>query len=65
MDNYYYVFGKTVNTFKLSHTNSHMGDAVAISLTGVGEGSDHTFTSQGIPSIGQSFPDIENPSYKV
>ena len=36
----YYVIGKTVNTFKLSHTNSHMGDAAAISLTGVGEGSD-------------------------
>ena len=61
----YYVFGKTVNTFKLSHTNSHMGDASAISLTGVGEGSDHTFTSQGISSIGQSFPTTENPSYKV
>ena len=40
----YYVIGKTVNTFKLSHTNSHMGDAAAISLTGVGEGSDHKFT---------------------
>ena len=62
---HYYVFGKTVNTFKLSHTNSHMGDAAAISLTGVGEGSDHTFTSQGISSIGQSFPTTENPSYKV
>ena len=61
----YYVFAKTTNTFKLSHTNSHMGDAAAISLTGVGEGSDHTFTSQGISSIGQSFPTTENPSYKV
>ena len=59
------MIGKTVNTFKLSHTNSHMGDAAAISLTGVGEGSDHTFTSQGISSIGQSFPTTENPSYKV
>ena len=63
--NTYYVIGKTTNTFKLSHTNSHMGDATAISLTGVGEGSDHTFTSQGISSIGQSFPTTENPSYKV
>ena len=44
--NYYYVFAKTTNTFKLSHTNSHMGDANAISLTGVGEGSDHKFTSK-------------------
>ena len=57
----YYVIGKTVNTFKLSHTNSHMGDVTAISLTGVGEGSDHKFTSQGIPSIGQSFPRADNP----
>ena len=61
----YYVFGKTVNTFKLSHTNSHMGDAVAISLTGVGEGSDHTFTSQGIPPVGSSWPELTNPAYDV
>ena len=61
----YYVFGKTVNTFKLSHTNSHMGDAAAISLTGVGEGSDHTFTSQGIPPVGSSWPELTNPAYDV
>ena len=63
--NQYYVIGKTVNTFKLSHTNSHMGDAAVISLTDVGEGSDHTFSSQGIPPVGSSFPDADNPSYKV
>ena len=63
--NYYYVFGKTVNTFKLSHTNSHMGDAAAISLTGVGEGSNHTFTSEGIPPVGASWPSLENPAYAV
>ena len=63
--NQYYVIGKTVNTFKLSHTNSHMGDAAVISLTGVGEGSSHTFTSSGIPPVGASFPSIENPSYTV
>ena len=63
--NYYYVFGKTVNTFKLSHTNSHMGDATAISLTGVGEGSNHTFTSQGIPPVGASWPSLQNPAYAV
>ena len=61
----YYVFAKTTNTFKLSHTNSHMGDAAAISLTGVGEGSDHTFNSSGIPPVGLSFPNIESPSYKL
>ena len=63
--NYYYVFGKTVNTFKLSHTNSYMGDAAAISLTGVGEGSNHTFTSSGIPPVGASWPSLENPAYAV
>ena len=63
--NQYYVIGKTTNTFKLSHTNSHMGDAAVISLTGVGEGSDHTFSSQGIPPVGSSFPYADNPSYKV
>ena len=63
--NQYYVIGKTTNTFKLSHTNSHMGDATAISLTDVGEGSDHKFTSAGIPSVGQSFPSEDNPSYAV
>ena len=61
----YYVYGKTTNTFKLSHTNSHMGDAAAISLTGVGEGSDHTFTSQGIPPVGSSWPELTNPAYDV
>ena len=61
----YYVIGKTTNTFKLSHTNSHMGDAAAISLTGVGEGTAHVFSSQGIPPVGVSFPNIENPSYTV
>ena len=61
----YYVFAKTTNTFKLSHTNSHMGDAATISLTGGGEGSSHTFTSQGIPPIGASSPNVNNPSYKV
>ena len=42
-----------------------MGDEAVISLTGVGEGSDHTFSSQGIPPVGSSFPNIENPAYKV
>ena len=63
--NQYYVISKTTNTFKLSHTNSHMGDAAVISLTGVGEGSSHTFTSQGIPPIGQSYPSKDNDSYNI
>lgn len=61
----YYVIGKTTNTFKLSHTNSHMGDAAAISLTGVGEGTAHTFTSQGILSLGNSMPDLTNLAYGI
>tara|TARA_Y100000389_G_C17401574_1_gene485649 strand:- start:237 stop:1097 length:861 start_codon:yes stop_codon:yes gene_type:complete len=63
--NSYYVIGKTVNTFKLSHTNSHMGDAAVISLTGVGEGTAHTFTSQGIPSVGNSMPNPSNLAYGI
>ena len=61
----YYVIGKTTNTFKLSHTNSHMGDAAVISLTDVGEGTAHTFTSQGIPSVGQSMPNPNNLAYGI
>jgi len=61
----YYVIGKTVNTFKLSHTNSHMGDAAVISLTGVGEGTAHTFTSQGIPPVGNSVPSPDNLAYGI
>ena len=63
--NSYYVIGKTTNTFKLSHTNSHMGDAAAISLTGVGEGNAHTFTSQGISSLGNSMPSPDNLAYGI
>ena len=61
----YYVIGKTTNTFKLSHTNSHMGDAAAISLTGVGEGTAHTFTSTGIPPVGISMPSPSNLAYGI
>ena len=64
-DTNYFVIGKTTNTFKLSHTNSHMGDAAAISLTGVGEGTAHTFTSQGIPPVGNSIPSPDNLAYGI
>ena len=62
----YYVIGKTVNTFKLSHTNSHMGDAVAISLTGVGEGSDHKFISKVSLQLDKVFQEqiIHNIEYR-
>ena len=62
----YYVFGKTTNTFKLSHTNSHMGDAAAISLTAVADaGTAHTLSSGGVSSVGVSWPGEENLAYKV
>jgi len=64
-DTNYFVIGKTTNTFKLSHTNSHMGDAAAISLTGVGEGTAHTFTSTGIPPVGISMPSPSNLAYGI
>ena len=64
-DTEYYVIGKTTNTFKLSHTNSHMGDAAVISLTDVGEGTAHTFTSQGIPPVGNSMPRTSNLAYGI
>ena len=64
-NNQYYVIGKTTNTFKLSHTNSHMGDAAAISLTGVGGGTSHTFSSQGIPPVGASMPSASNLAYGI
>ena len=62
----YYVYGKTTNTFKLSHTNSFMGDAAAISLTDVASGGTaHTFSSGGISVVGQSMPTTEIDSYNV
>ena len=62
----YYVYGKTTNTFKLSHTNSFMGDAAAISLTDVASGGTaHTFSSGGISVVGQSMPSTEIDSYNV
>ena len=62
----YYVYAKTTNTFKLSHTNSFMGDAAAISLTDVASGGTaHTFTSNGVSVVGASMPDLNIDSYNV
>ena len=62
----YYVYGKTTNTFKLSHTNSFMGDAAAISLTDVASGGTaHTFSSGGVSVVGQSMPSTDIDSYNV
>ena len=59
----YYVFGKTVNTFKLSESHSSCGDAAAISLSSGATGTNHTFRSQGIPGKGQVWPNPEMSKY--
>ena len=59
----YYVFGKTVNTFKLSESHSSCGDAAAISLSSGATGTNHTFVSQGIPGKGQVWPNPEMSKY--
>ena len=53
----YYVYSKTVNTFKLSHSHSNCGDAAIISLSSVASsGTEHTFASVGIPNSGNTWP---------
>jgi hypothetical protein len=62
----YYVYARTTNTFKLSHSHSNCGDAAAISLTGVaGSGTAHKFTSRGIPGAGLTNPNKDAPVYSV
>ena len=62
----YYVYSKTVNTFKLSHSHSNCGDAAVISLTGVASsGTSHIFTSNQIPGAGQTWPNLDASIYTV
>ena len=62
----YYVYSKTVNTFKLSHSHSNCGDAAVISLTGVASsGTSHIFTSASIPGDGQTWPNPDASIYTV
>ena len=62
----YYVYSKTVNTFKLSHSHSNCGDAAIISLSSVASsGTSHTFTSNGIPGAGNTWPNSESSIYTV
>ena len=62
----YYVYSKTVNTFKLSHSHSNCGDAAVISLTGVASsGTSHIFTSNQIPGAGQTWPNPDASIYTV
>jgi len=62
----YYVYSKTVNTFKLSHSHSNCGDAAIISLTGVASsGTSHTFKSSGVPGAGNTWPNPNASIYTV
>ena len=60
----YYVIATATNTFKLSESHSNCGDEAVVSLTGLSsDGDKQTFTSQGKPSAGQTFPDSRMPKY--
>ena len=62
----YYVYSKTVNTFKLSHSHSNCGDAAIISLSSVASsGTSHTFKSSGVPGAGNTWPNSESSIYTV
>ena len=62
----YFVIATATNTFKLSESHSNCGDAAVVSLTGLSsDGDAQTFTSQGKPSAGQTFPDSRMPKYGV
>jgi len=65
-ETHYYIFSRTTNTFKLSHSHSNCGDAAAISLTAVAESGDsHTFNSVGIPGAYNTWPHKESTIYSV
>ena len=60
----YYVISTATNTFKLSESHSNCGDEAVVSLTGLSsDGDAQTFTSQGKPSVGQTFPNQDMPKY--
>jgi len=62
----YYVISTATNTFKLSESHSNCGDAAVVSLTSLSsDGTAQTFTSQGKPSAGQTFPNEDMPKYGV
>jgi hypothetical protein len=62
----YYVYSKTVNTFKLSHSHSNCGNAAIISLSSVASsGTSHTFKSSGVPGAGNTWPNSESSIYTV
>ena len=60
----YFVHSTATNTFKLSESHSNCGDEAVVSLTGLSsDGDAQTFTSQGKPSAGQTWPNSSMLKY--
>ena len=60
----YFIHSTTINTFKLSESHSNCGDSAVVSLTGLSNDShNHTFTSQGKPGKGQTWPNPDMLKY--
>ena len=60
----YFIHSAATNTFKLSESHSNCGDAAQIQISGLSsDGTAQTFTSQGKPSAGQTFPNQDMPKY--
>ena len=60
----YFVHSAATNTFKLSESHSNCGDEEVVSLTGLSsDGDAQTFTSQGKPGKGQTWPNSDMPKY--
>ena len=60
----YFVHSAATNTFKLSESHSNCGDEEVVSLTGLSsDGTKQTFTSQGKPGKGQTWPNSDMPKY--
>ena len=60
----YFIHSITINTFKLSESHSNCGDSAVVSLTGLSNDShNHTFTSQGKPGKGQTWPNPDMLKY--
>ena len=61
---YYFIHSAATNTFKLSESHSNCGDEAIVSLTGLSsDGTKQTFTSQGKPGKGQTWPNSDMPKY--
>ena len=60
----YFIHSTTINTFKLSESHSNCGDSAVVSLTGLSNYShNHTFTSQGKPGKGSTWPNSSMLKY--